>query len=434
MWSFLYNFIIYPLIRFLIVFIVMLSPKLRHSIQGKKGLEDRLQLRLRERDHSRPLIWFHAPSAGEFIQLQPLLETFLNRDYDCIVTYNSISAQIWISKFTIKAKKAPLSMDFLPFDSRRKIKNLINLVKPSCLVFVKYDLWPNMIWETAKAGIPLYLTSATLHTGSGRFRTAISRSFFANLYSHFTAIFVVSDEDRKRFLETTSKIRRIEVIGDTRYDATIAQRERRPLPFLPSEFHSKPVFIVGSSWPPDEAAIFPALKKALQTYPDLRLIIAPHEPTEKHLENSELFFADFHPIRFSQLKQDPESQTSIILIDSVGILSSLYPVGLMAYIGGGFTTGVHNVMEPCSTGMPVFFGPSHSNSGEALQLAKDHLAFPISGTDGFNSKLFELLKDMEQISHLGSQAKAFIESQSGATEKCFQAITRDLLTSENKPS
>lgn len=426
MWPFLYNILLFRLARFLISLIALLHPKIRSTIQGKRGVHRRLRERLKSRDTGKKLIWFHAPSAGEFIQLQPLLESFLNNDFDCIVTYNSDSARIWIEKYSIKATRQPLSLDHLPFDSRRDVRRWISIAKPSCLVFVKYDLWPNTIWEASNAGIPIYLTSATLHAGSKRFRSPISRSFFRELYSHFRAIFVVSEDDQARFLETSSQIKRLEIFGDTRYDATLNQRDRRPLPYLPQQFHLHPVFIVGSSWPLDESCIFPALKQAMEEYPDLHLIIAPHEPTAKHLQNSESYFAEFDPQRLSSISADSKTTTRILLVDSIGILSSLYPIGLMAYIGGGFTTGVHNVMEPCATGMTVLFGPQHANSGEALHLAEAKLSFPIADELEFKEKLFELLKNLNGTRQLGIDAKAYIESQAGATEKCYQAIVSDL--------
>lgn len=426
MWPLIYNWILFPLFRVLATLAATSNDKIRTSISGKKGVWDRLDKHLEGKVNSRKTIWFHAPSAGEFIQVQPLLEMFLNDDYQCVLTYNSISAEKWIAKTTLATKNQPLFTDYLPIDTVDKVQTWLKKLNPSALVLVKYDLWPNLIWETRKAGIPIYLTSATIHEKTKRYISPLGRSFYRNLYSQMTAIYTVTEEDKKRFLETNPALKRIEVVGDTRFDATIQQRERVKPPAFPEYIHQKRVFIVGSCWPPDEEKIFPALKESLNQHSDLVLVIAPHEPTEDHVKSGEEFFAEFNPIRFSTLDPNDTNFHRVIVIDSIGILSSIYKLGHLGYVGGGYTTGVHNVMEPCARGLPVFFGPKHYNSGEALHLAKEKLAFPIKDESDFRDKLVELLDSPSQVEALGEKAKEFIESQCGASQKCFTYITKEI--------
>ncbi|MCG8336052.1 MAG: 3-deoxy-D-manno-octulosonic acid transferase [Proteobacteria bacterium] len=426
MWSFIYNLILFPLSKLLARIISPFNNKIKSSVIGKKSVWKRLPEQIKNKDNRRKLIWFHAPSAGEFIQLQPLLEKFLNNDFECIVTYNSISAEKWINKSTILAKRQPLFLDYLPFDSKKLIRQWLDSLQPDALVFIKYDLWPNTIWETFKAGIPVYLVSATLNQKTKRYVSRIGRSFYRSLYSSFQSIFVVEEDDKKRFLETNPGLTNVKVFGDIRYDATLDQRERKVLPSLPKAIEDKFVFILGSNWPPDEECVFSALKKAMETYADLFLIIAPHEPTESHLATGESFFGGFGTIRLTRLDQQSDQDNRVLMIDSVGILSALYKIGNLGYIGGGFTTGVHNVMEPCAMGLPVFFGPKHYNSGEALQLSRDGLAFSVSSPHEFETKLFDLLKDRNKITELGEQAKKYIENQAGATGRSYEAIVKDI--------
>ncbi|MBU2514158.1 3-deoxy-D-manno-octulosonic acid transferase [bacterium] len=371
------------------------------------------------------LIWFHVPSAGEFLQAQPLLELFLNNDYDCVVTYNSVSAEKWIHKSKINAKKEPLFLDYIPFDTKRSIRRWIQTVKPSVLVFVKFDLWPNLIWQTSKANIPIYLISATLHAKTKRYSSAIGRSLYGDLYSRFKLILTVTEDDKRRFLETNAGLN-VEAFGDTRFDSVISRRDKQIPPDFPAYVQKKRVFIVGSCWPPDEKCIFPVLKEALAKYPDLMLIIAPHEPTSEHLKDSEDFFKDEKLVRLSALNANSKVEFNVVLVDSVGVLSSIYKVGDFAYVGGGFTTGVHNVMEPCAFGLPVFFGPFHYNSPEALQLVSDQLAFPVNNSEDFKPGLERLLSNPDKARQLGQKARQFIESQAGASEKCFQIISREI--------
>lgn len=425
-WSLLYNYLVYPLLYLLAQLLALFNQKIKASLIGKKEAWGRLSGAIAKRDPKLHLIWFHAPSAGEFIQLQPLLEKFLTSGFECVVTYNSISAEKWIQKTRIQAPRQPLFLDYLPFDTRRLMRRWLKLISPAAVVLIKYDLWPNLIWETHKADIPLYLVSATLQQKSLRYTTLLGRIIFSELYSHFQGIFVVEAADRQRFLTTNPELKRIEVFGDIRFDATLEQRKRKPTPFLPAYVKTKPIFILGSSWPPDEACVFPALKEALTIDTELMVIIAPHEPTEAHLHHSETYFQEFPICRLSRIMDPSSPETRIILVDSVGVLSALYQVGLMAYVGGGFTTGVHNVMEPCAMGLPVFFGPLHQNSGEALRLAQDGLAFPVRNSSEFRAKLLELLSDKTLVKQIGNRAQRFIESQTGATDRCFQAILGDL--------
>jgi 3-deoxy-D-manno-octulosonic-acid transferase len=426
MWPLIYNLFLFPFFRILVLIVSVFNEKIKASVIGKKTVWNRLPEALKYRNNQRKLIWFHAPSAGEFIQLLPLLERFLNTDYECVVTYNSISAEKWIKKATIKAKRQPLLLDYLPYDSKSLIQKWLKSVKPSALVFIKYDLWPNSIWETYKAKIPIYLVSATLHQKTKRYVSAIGRSFYSDLYGKFHSIFVVEESDKKRFIQTNPGLNQLEVFGDIRYDATMDQRNRKSLPAMPEKLKSRFTFILGSNWPPDEACVFPALKKAMERYSDMLLIIAPHEPTESHLANGEHYFAKFGTCRLSTIDTMKPHEDRVIVVDSIGVLSALYQLGDIGYVGGGFTTGVHNVMEPCAMGVPVFFGPKHYNSGEALQLSKDGLAFPVNKPEEFEEKLSDLLQNRDRIAELGKQAENYIENQAGATIRSYEAIVNDI--------
>jgi 3-deoxy-D-manno-octulosonic-acid transferase len=137
MWPLIYNLFLFPFFRILVLIVSVFNEKIKASVIGKKTVWNRLPEALKHRNNQRKLIWFHAPSAGEFIQLLPLLERFLNTDYECVVTYNSISAEKWIKKATIKAKRQPLLLDYLPYDSKSLIQKWLKSVKPSALVFIK---------------------------------------------------------------------------------------------------------------------------------------------------------------------------------------------------------------------------------------------------------------------------------------------------------
>ena len=213
----------------------------------------------------------------------------------------------------------------------------------------------------------------------------------------------------------------VEVMGDTRCDSVLERRDNLQVPKLPTAAENKLVFIAGSTWPPDEKCVFPGLKDALESSPDLFLIIAPHEPTEDHLSDAENYFSGIPMSRWSNMSSDIE-QVRILLIDSVGILAALYHHAQMVYVGGAFTTGVHNVLEPAVMGATVSFGPKHSNSMESLQMLEQGLAACVKNADEFHSWLFNLLDDRNRCKELGKQSRNYVEGQAGASERCFPLL------------
>jgi 3-deoxy-D-manno-octulosonic-acid transferase len=181
--------------------------------------------------------------------------------------------------------------------------------------------------------------------------------------------------------------------------------------------------IIGSSWPPDEECIGPALREALDRSPDLLIVMVPHEPTEEHLTHSASLFQGVRIERFTKLSPQPPEPPRVILGDTVGILSSLYAVGSLAYVGGAFTTGVHNVTEPAVMGLPVIFGPRYDASPEAAGLLRQGLAFSINTPQEFRTLLFRFLENREECRRIGQQAEAVIESHAGVAERCFALVT-----------
>jgi 3-deoxy-D-manno-octulosonic-acid transferase len=425
-WQFLYSWIAYPVMWLGVHALALKNQNLKDGLAGRKGLWERLGTQLRQRDPKKPLIWFHVSSAGEFLQARPVLERCLQRGFDCALTFTSVNGYKWIQRTKFPNGQRPVATEYLPLDSLWNMRRIIKALHPVAIVYVKYDLWPNLVWEAHAAGISQYLISATLQPRSKRLISVLGRSLYRTLYACLNGIFAVTDDDRQRFLSTNPDHPNILTVGDTRFDSVLDRKKRLLPPKIPDSIQGKFVFIAGSSWPPDEACIFPALKEALERYPDFFSIIVPHEPTEEHLQNSETFFKDFPLERLTQLNQQPVKPSRIILGDTVGVLSSLYAVGTLAYVGGAFTTGVHNVIEPCAMGLPVIFGPKHYNSPEAVDFLKRGLAFTVNNTADFRTVLFRLLEEPERCRQLGQQAAQVIASRAGVAERCFELITKNM--------
>jgi 3-deoxy-D-manno-octulosonic-acid transferase len=425
-WQFVYSWIVYPAMWAGVHLVALKNQNLKEGLAGRKGMWQRIEAQIHQRNPKKLLIWFHVSSAGEFLQAQPVLERCMQQGFDCALTFTSVNGYKWIQRTKFPDGQRPVVIDYLPLDSRWNMRWMIKTLRPAVIVYVKYDLWPNLVWEAYKAGIPQYLISATLQPRSKRLTSSIGRSLYRMLYTCLNGIFAVTEDDRQRFLSTNPDHPNIQMVGDTRFDSVLDRKRKLPVPKLPAYIDGKFVFIAGSSWPPDEACIFPALKEALERYSDFFVMIVPHEPTEEHLRNSETFFKDFPLERLTQLNQNPIRSPRIILGDTVGVLSSLYAAGTLAYVGGAFTTGVHNVMEPCAMGLPVIFGPKHYNSPEAIDLLKREIAFTVSHEDEFRTLLFKFLDDPEHCEQLGQRAAEVIESQAGVADRCFQLIMESI--------
>jgi len=429
-WQALYNALL-PLLLAAVRLAALRSAKLRDTLAGQRGLWERLEAALAARaagSAARPLLWFHVASAGELLQAQPVLERFAAEGTPCVLTVTSVSGMRWVERR--RAELPPLlAVEYLPLDTRANMRRLLALLRPAALVYTKYDLWPNLVWEAARAGVPQFLLAATLHERSGRVRSAPARSFYRTLYAPLAGIFAVTEADAARFLRTAPGHPGVEVLGDTRFDSVLARRERIAPPPLPpydgsgEGAGSAPgtVLVVGSSWPPDEQRIFPVLREALARTPALRLLLVPHETDPAHLAAIEGAFAGHALARFTALAPGA-APWRVLVVDTVGQLAALYGHAALAYVGGAFTTGVHNVMEPAAMGVPPIFGPFHQNSPEAMHLRDAGLAFAIETEADFRRVLFSLLDDPARRARIGAQARAWVESQAGAAQRAGERI------------
>lgn len=400
------------------------DPDLQEALEGRRNLWERLEASLKSRNPGKPLVWFHVASAGEWLQAQPVIRRLSEKEVQCVLTYTSINARRWFGK----RKETPpgvLVHEFIPLDTPGNAKRLLDLMAPDKIVWVSYDLWPNHVWEAAHRGIPQLLISGIVHQASARSTNFIVQKFYRTLYNRLEQIMLVSDADLERVRQVVPEHPGLSVMGDTRFDSVIERREQLDPPQWPEGFGQGTLFVAGSTWPRDEECIYPVLRKALEQSPELQLVLVPHEPTEEHLLHAETFFRDIPMVRWKNRDQAPPG-LRILLIDTIGLLAGLYRGADIAYVGAGFTTGVHNTMEPASMGLPVFFGPRYDNALEAKEMIELGCAFSIDSTEDFESRFLPLLQNPELTRKLGAQAQQFIESQAHASEQCLPAILGNL--------
>ena len=415
----LYNLVLLPLLRGVVRVKARKQGKFREGLELRRDIWNRLGTALGQRDWQKPLLWFHVASAGELLQAQPVISRCVAAGWQCVLTYSSTNALRWVER--MGGIPDVLAADFLPEDTMFNARRLLGLIQPSGIVHVSYDLWPNLIWEAQRQGVRQGLISAIVHAGSARESKAFGRAFYQSLYTAMEFAGSVAEADRGRILKSAPRHPQVFVMGDTRCDSVLERRDRLSPPELPEAAADKFIVVAGSTWPPDEECITPGLKAALSDNPEVFLILAPHEPTELHLNRLEATFAEFQPKRWS-LREQASPQTRMLMVDQVGLLAGLYRGANLAYVGGAFTTGVHNTLEPAAMGIPVIFGPRHDNSHEALSMVEQGVAFTVQAPEAFASVLKDLLNDRERCQTLGTQARGFVEAQAGASEQAMRRI------------
>ena len=416
-----YNAVVLPLAAAGVAVATRFHPKLREAVDGRRGFRARWY-GLRTALQQAP-VWFHVSSVGEFEQAKPLISQLRQHhpDIPVVLTFSSPSGcRFARRKETLDADNNIKFIDYLPADFARNMRYCLDAARPRLLVLVKFDIWPNLVWETRSRGIPLVLIDATLSPSSGRL-SRLARAFYARIYGALSKILAISEADAGRFRDAVPHHDAITVSGDTRFDRVMERRRGDTDTGVTLPCAGRKVLIAGSTWPRDEAHVLRAVADLFADDPRLLFMVAPHEPSPERVEEL-LAWARESNLGAKTSGQAFEEGDQVLIVDTVGILAELYRLADVAYIGGGFSTGVHSVIEPAIVGIPVLFGPRHDNSFEALRLIEEGGGFTVSNRTEVLSRLRALLYDDDERERAGSQARAYVESQLGATEKCLEAI------------
>jgi 3-deoxy-D-manno-octulosonic-acid transferase len=429
-WYLFYNILIVPGFWLLLQVASLFNGKIRRGIRGRKGLLDQLEVEVQRLKRNRRF-WFHSSSMGEFEQAKPIIAELRKRydDIDIIVTFFSPSGY----EHSRNYKPADL-ITYLPYDSVSNARRFLDLMRPTIAIMVRYDIWPNHVWELRKRGIPIVIANATLRKHSTR-HYPLLRSFHRNVYEQITSILTVSQKDVEAFQDFGLVHPELHVIGETRYDQVWQRsQEAKTKHLIPSHIlKRKKVFVVGSSWEEDEAVLLPAFRRIAQHDSSALMILVPHEPTLPTLERLELALNyTVRSIRFSDLND--YSNENVILVDSIGILTSLYQYAEVAYVGGGFRQGIHNVLEPAVYGVPVLYGPKHENSQEAVELAKRGGGIVVTQPDECYMELRKLLNDKKARLRAGAEAQRLVQENVGATQRFIAYLETALEREPSRPS
>ena len=390
----------------LMKFASLWHPKAKLWVSGRQNWEKELRKKVGKIESS---VWFHFASLGEFEQGRPVLEALKKAEPETNIVISFFSP----SGYEIH-KNYPLALAvcYLPLDAPSNAATFIEIIKPQYAVFTKYEYWFYFFRTLHQQHIPLYLISGIFRKNQAFF------SWYGGFYRQmlgFISYFFVQNEESKTLLNSLG-ITQVSVNGDTRFDRVAENaKNKKELKEIKAFCGSSKVLVVGSTWPADEEL----LNSIIERYTDWKFIIAPHEIAEANLQRLEEQLLG-KTIRYSNLEVHKLAVPQVLIIDNIGLLSSLYAFGTIAYIGGGFGKGIHNTLEAAAFGLPVIFGPNYQKFQEAKDLIELKAGYSISN----QAELKDCFKLLQSDTHkeAGKQAKAYVGEHTGATAQIIEKI------------
>ena len=409
----MYNIIMY-IIQLGVAIGSIFNDKLRKMWQGE---QDAVQTLRKKVEPDADYIWFHAASLGEFEQGRPLMEQIKKSypQYKILLTFFSPSGYE-----VRKNYEGADIITYLPIDTVGNARQFLRTVRPVMAFFIKYEFWYNYLHILQYRGIPAYSVSSIFRPDQVFFKW-YGRGY-GRVLKCFTRFFVQNEESRK-LLESIG-IHDTMVVGDTRFDRVLQIKEAsKQLPIVERFVKGTPedpkkVFVAGSSWQPDEEIFL----KYFNNHRDWKLIVAPHVIGEDHLKFIFSLIKDKKVVRYTQATEDNVADADVLIIDCFGLLSSVYHYGDVAYVGGGFGVGIHNVLEAAVWGMPVLFGPNNKHFAEAQGLLQSGGGIEIEDYETFSLIMSQLSDDSAYYGTCGQEAGAFVQSLAGATKKVLSSV------------
>jgi len=404
---FFYNLVV-SLYHFGIRIAALSNPKAAKWVAGRKDLLPRIEREIGGEDN---LIWMHCASLGEFEQGRPIIERLKHQDPELkfLITFFSPSGYEVRKDYEFASYVC-----YLPQDSRTNARKFLQIVKPRMAIFVKYEYWLNYLNQLKQLEIPTYLISARFREDQVFFKWygGVFRKAIAALDKVF-----MQDETSQVLAESIGFTNTV-VCGDTRYDRV---RETAcnavEVVGLDNFVKAETVFIGGSTWPVDEQFLLPYINISADK---LKFIVAPHEVDEQHIEDIERSL-NVPFVRYSEINDGDVENARVLIIDNIGMLSNLYQYGHIAYVGGGFTGALHNILEPAAFGMPVIYGPKFDKFPEAAALIEAGGGFSIK--DGLDFvKCMAFLEDAFVVKIAAEVSRQFVKTKAGASDIIGNAI------------
>jgi 3-deoxy-D-manno-octulosonic-acid transferase len=391
----------------------LFKEKASHWLNGRKNIWQRLEASLPKNEER---IWFHCSSVGEFEQARPLIEAIKLRSPD---------KKIFLTFFSPSGYEMRKNYEhadyvfYLPLDGKRTAKKFVDLVNPCLAVFVKYEFWYYYLTALKQKEVSTILISAAFRSSQPFFKWY--GGFHKKMLHCFTHLFV-HDEASAILLNGIGFKENVSVAGDTRYDRVmeIAQ-QAKSFPIIESFKGENKLLVAGSTWSGDEKI----LKEVLPTLPfNWKLVMAPHELNETHLQQMKNLFSE-EAVFYSQFNDESKDKRALI-VDNMGMLSSIYRYGEIAYVGGGFLKGgIHNTLEPAVFGLPVLFGPVYKKFVEAVELVENDFGFPIQNAEDCKKVLKKLIEVKLILLEKQKVLRKYMNAHTGAKDKMLEWLNKN---------
>ncbi len=400
-------------IRLYIVLVYLVSPfnpKANKWLKGRKHLFTRLRESIQKDDR---VAWFHCASLGEFEQGRPVIEEFRVKhpDFKILVTFFSPSG------YEVRKDYSGANLIYyLPIDTWNNARRFVQIVHPEVVFFVKYEFWYFMLTRLKREGVKLYLISALFRPDQLFFKRY--GTWYRKMLRCFTHIFVQNEQSETLLLSIGFS--HVSVSGDTRFDRVhqIASKAKE-ISLINTFKNNKITLVAGSTWPKDEELLSQWLRSSNS---DVKLAVAPHEIEENHIQSIIQLFSGLRVVRYTQTSNEEAATAQVLIIDTIGILSSAYRYGELAYIGGGFGAGIHNTLEAATWGIPVVFGPRYQKFKEANDLIAGGGGYSIATLEELSTAFDVLLNQPDKLSQSARFAREYVELKRGATERILNSI------------
>ena len=402
----MYNLALY-LYLFGVAVCSLFNEKVRKMWRGER---DAFRVLREQVDPNAQYVWFHTASLGEFEQGRPLMERLRKEhpEYKILLTFFSPSGYE-----VRKNYEGADIITYLPLDTITNARRFLRLVHPMMAFFIKYEFWYNYLHILKKRNVPVYSVSSIFRPGQVFFKWYGRQ--YARVLHCFTHFFVQNDVSRE--LLAGCGITDVTVVGDTRFDRVLQIKEAaKQLPVVEAFKQDCPVFVAGSSWPPDEEIFI----RYFNQHKEWKLIIAPHVIGEDHLRQIEKLLEGRKVARYTEAED--VADCDVLIINCFGLLSSIYHYGDVTYVGGGFGVGIHNVLEAAVWDVPVIFGPNNQKFQEAQGLKAAGGGFDIQSYEDFAQLMERFASDRSYLQQASERAGKFVGSLAGATDKILSAV------------
>lgn len=408
--KFFYQLIVNSVQRLLPI-LKMVSPKLKLFVEGRIHWQSKLKAQVSENDK---IIWFHTASLGEYEQAVPIIEALKQKHPDHKIAVSFFSP----SGYEVKKKDSKLDIvTYLPVDTKKNVRQFLDIINPKVAFFIKYEIWPNLMDELGLRNIKTYLISGLFRREQLYFRPM--GRFMADALRKFDHLFV-QNEDSLNLLKAHG-FEKSSISGDTRYDRVISQLAiDNQLEFMDNFTASGELTMVfGSTWPEDLSVTLDAINNAPK---HIKLVIAPHQINSTQIQKLKKDISK-KVICYSEIENKNLQDFDVLIVDTIGLLTKIYSYAHLAYVGGGMgLSGLHNILEPAAFGIPIIIGKNYNKFPEAEMLRRLGGLFSVSYEEEFEELFNKFVTDATFREKSGQICGHFVNSEAGATQKILSRI------------